>query len=288
MANRVLPFLWIVSVEGETLCDEFVDASQCQFAVGWICYSHGNECNVAVRGLPPLQRSLPPPTSGLLLCLWWWVRVRQSVCWRVFLHFDHWHCHGHVRNVPENRWKNELTATALQSWYFHSLPEETNLILDGGRQTVLPGQSHLFFPAYCLWVQIQQFYKSSGSKKALERNPVASNTLLIQLIPTVCFEEVRVPCVVFKVCVRMSHSVLHEENYLQRAPEGPHPPKHHMLSLNIPQLYKGLLFMFVCILCGGNFYFEYFWHIFCCCCNKHVIIRHPNTAENLLSSLLFW
>lgn len=40
----------------------------------------------------------------------------------------------------------------------------------------------------------------------------------------------RAPCVVFKVCVRMSHTVLPEVYYLDRAPEGPHPLKHHMLS----------------------------------------------------------
>lgn len=67
MTDGVLPFFGIVSVEGEALCDELVDSTQRQLAVGGVGYGHGNQRDVAVGGFPSLERSLPPPTSGLLL-----------------------------------------------------------------------------------------------------------------------------------------------------------------------------------------------------------------------------
>lgn len=94
MSNWVLPFLWIVSVERKALCDELVDASQGELAVRRVGYGHGDESDVAVRGLPSLQWPLPSASSWLLLRLWRDVgRGQTAVCRRAFLHFDHWHCH---------------------------------------------------------------------------------------------------------------------------------------------------------------------------------------------------
>lgn len=95
VADGVLPLLGVVSVEGEPLGDELVDPPQRQLAVGGVGDGHGDESDVAVRRFPPLQRSLPPPATRLLiLCLRGRVGGRQAgVRRRLFLHFHHRHYH---------------------------------------------------------------------------------------------------------------------------------------------------------------------------------------------------
>lgn len=66
VADGVLPLLGVVPVEGEAFSDELVDAPKCEPAVGRVGDRHGDEGDVAVRGLAPLQGPLPSPALGRL------------------------------------------------------------------------------------------------------------------------------------------------------------------------------------------------------------------------------
>lgn len=62
--DGVLPLLGVVPVEGEALRDELVDAAQREAAVRRVGDGHGDEGDVAVGGLAPLQGSLSPAAPG--------------------------------------------------------------------------------------------------------------------------------------------------------------------------------------------------------------------------------
>lgn len=62
--DGVLPFFGIVPVEREAICDELVDASECELAIRGAGDGHGDERDVAVGRFPSLQRPLPAPTFG--------------------------------------------------------------------------------------------------------------------------------------------------------------------------------------------------------------------------------
>lgn len=95
MADGVLPLFGVVPVEGESFRNELVDAPQSQLAVSGVGDGHGDECDVTVRRLPSLERSLSPPTSGLFFRLGRRIGSRRGVvCRRILLHFHHRHRHG--------------------------------------------------------------------------------------------------------------------------------------------------------------------------------------------------
>lgn len=64
MTDGVLPLLGVLPVEGEALHDELVDAPQGELSLGGVGDRHGDEGDVAVRRLAPLNGPLPAAAPG--------------------------------------------------------------------------------------------------------------------------------------------------------------------------------------------------------------------------------
>jgi len=64
VADGVLPFLGVLPVERKALHDELINAPQGELPLGRVGDGHGDERDVAVGGLPPLDGPLPPAAPG--------------------------------------------------------------------------------------------------------------------------------------------------------------------------------------------------------------------------------
>lgn len=143
VTDGVLPLLGVVPVEREALRDELVDATEGEAAVGGVGDGHGDEGDVAVRGLPSLQRPLPPTALGRVRRLGvgdGQCRLRRGV----FLHFHHWHVAAAAHSVKHGKsdtqaWPLHLTLRPpFQSFNFFSdenkdgIQEQASYLQQGG------------------------------------------------------------------------------------------------------------------------------------------------------------
>lgn len=90
MADGILPFLGVVTIERKPLCDELVDPSQSEFAVRRVGNGHGDQGDVAVWWFASLKGPLPP-ASSLRLCSLTVIHRKSGFRGRIALHFNHRH-----------------------------------------------------------------------------------------------------------------------------------------------------------------------------------------------------